>query len=54
MDIPANASKQEHWEVEFCSFILIVFIESIPGYNHYTLIAISGLWKEREIVTKFF
>jgi len=54
MDIPVKASKQEYRKVKFCSFVFIVFIESVPGYNHYTLIVISGLWEEREIVTKFF
>lgn len=54
IDILAKASEQERRKVKFCSFIFIVFIESVPGYNHYTLIVISGLWEEREIVNKFF
>lgn len=45
MNIPAKASKQKHRKVKFCSCIFIVFIKSVPGYNHYTLIVISGLWE---------
>lgn len=54
MDIPAKASKQEHRKVRFYSCIFIVFIGSVPGYGRYSLIVISGLWEEREIVSKSF
>lgn len=54
MEIPAKASKREHRKIKFCSFILIALVESLPGYNHFTFIVVSGLWGEREIITFFF
>lgn len=43
MDALAKATKQEHRKVKLCSCTFILFTESFPGYNIYTLIVISSL-----------